>query len=82
MTVESIVAISGTVITIIVAPFIYIWKTMTARIDKLEEQLDRTLDKDSVRLLISDKIEPVQQDLAEIKSLIHKIIEIQLKKDN
>ncbi len=79
MSLESIISIGITLITIVCAPVIYMAKTFMQRIDTLEKNISNKMDEASIRILIADKIEPLHEDLVEVKSLLNKILEIQLQ---
>lgn len=53
------------------------WVTaVQTRIDSLEKQM---ITEEQARLLISDKVNPIQDNLEDIKDMLNKLLDIQLK---
>jgi uncharacterized protein YoxC len=51
----------------------YIMKTVTSRIDTLEQKMDNTVTEQEVRQLLDDKINPMKDDIKDIKYSIDKL---------
>jgi hypothetical protein len=51
----------------------YIIKSMNSRIDKLETS--EFLNEAQARILIADKLDPIKEDIQEIKVLLMKVID-------
>jgi len=81
MTVESIIAITITILSVVCAPVIYIGRSIMQRIDKLESDMDQKISKEEVRTILDDKIEPMNENVKEIKALLYKVLADHLKKD-
>lgn len=79
MSFETIITIALALIGVVGTPFVYIWRALVARIDKLEHQQDTMMSRDEVKELINDKLDPIQQDIMEIKDLLKSLIEIRFK---
>jgi len=80
MTLESFIAAVLGIGAVLLAPLIYIWKTMLHRIERLEEKIDTKIDEKTVRQLVSDKLDPLTQDIKELKDLVTKLLELELKR--
>jgi len=65
---DATITICLTIIPIILTPMIYIVRTFMHRIDILEEKISNKITEEEVRLLLSDKLEPVQTNLRDIKT--------------
>lgn len=58
----------------------YLFKVLLMnRIEKLEENMTHTINEEEVRTILSDKIEPIQEDIKDIKNNIRNIFDILLK---
>ena len=75
MSFETIFAISITILSIVLAPVLYIWKSVMSRLDELERRQHNKMDHKEVRLLIEDKINPLHEDLQEIKKSLDRIVD-------
>ncbi len=71
---EQIITIGTTVFTIISAPVLYIWRTTVHRIDNLEKEQVTKVDRAEVKELINERLDPVHEDLNEIKNRIESLI--------
>ena len=82
MSFDDLTTIGLAVLTLIAAPLLYIWKGVMSRLESLEKQMSDKMSEDSVRTLVNDKIDPLKDDLKEIKTSIDKLINhiIELKK--
>lgn len=74
MTVESIITIGLAIASVVLAPLIYIWRAMVQRIERLENKVDKKMDEDEVRVLLNDKIEPINQNIEEVKHLLYQVL--------
>jgi len=60
----------------------YLIKNLMNRIQDLESQLLTKMSEDRVRLLLQDKIEPIKEDLKDIKDTVNKLYELQIKRND
>lgn len=51
----------------------YAFKRNESKMDKIEDRLNQRITESSVRQIIDDKIDPVREDLEEIKQKIDKL---------
>jgi hypothetical protein len=56
-----------TIGSILVAPIFYIVRNFMQRVDKLETKLEDKMSREEVRLLLSDKLGPMEHNLEDIK---------------
>lgn len=75
MSIESLIAIGVSLISLIAAPFIYIWKSVMQRIEILERNQSKKMDADQVKELLLDKLQPLKEDIKGIENKLDKIIE-------
>ena len=80
MTLESIITVSIATITLVTAPFLYIWKNAVSRIEKLEEEVDSKMSETEVRQLLADKLEPISRDTREVKELVIQLLQLELRR--
>jgi hypothetical protein len=59
----------------------FLMQSLLNRLSILEHQIDIKVDEPRVRQLLSDKIDPLQEDIAELKVRLDKIIDLLLKID-
>ncbi len=57
-------------------------KSHVERISALEEKIEHKTTEMEVRLILSDKIDPMREDIHELKASVDKILDILLKKIN
>ncbi len=72
--------IFGTVISsimLIIGGFV---KTIYGRVDHLEKQLPMKLDQQEVRQIVADKIDPMREDIHEIKAKLDRVMDILIDK--
>ncbi len=67
------------VVWYIIAPMVityigYTMKSHVDRIESMEKKLADKLDESQVRLLMSDKIDPIKEDIKEIKEMLNHIL--------
>lgn len=77
---ESIVVIVATVISVVSAPFVYMWKTTMQRIETLENQIDLKVTDAEVRAIVTDKIEPLKENMQSVDRKLDFIIDHLIKK--
>jgi hypothetical protein len=65
---------------VLIAPLAYIWRSVMNRLDKLEENQQTFVKEEEVRNILNDKVTPIADNLEEVKTLLYKIIDIQMKK--
>jgi len=78
---ESIVVIGATILSLISAPFLYVWKGHVKRLEKLEDMMQTKQTEQDVRTLLDDKLEPVRSDLQEIKERINHLLDTIINKN-
>lgn len=54
----------------------YIMKSYIDRIDALERDMPHKLTESEVRVLMSDKVDPIKEDIQELKQQCQKILDI------
>lgn len=67
----------------IIAPIVfglvgYIMKTMINRLDTLEFRMQETITEPEVRIILDDKLDPIHEDLKEIKHSLNQLYEVML----
>lgn len=72
MTIDITIALY--VITGVISLLLYIWKLSVSRIEKLEKTEEMKPTKEEVRQLLDDKLQPVTDDLIEIKTRVETLI--------
>lgn len=55
---------------------VYVYK----KIEAVEQEVSRKTTHSEVKDLVSDKVEPIKEDLTEIKQMLNKLIDLNLKK--
>ena len=55
---------------------LYILNTLKGRIDTLEERTHKHVTEEEVRMIIRDNLDPIRNDIRDIKDSINKILEI------
>ncbi len=68
---QNIIYVAGPVFTILILPII---RGLYVRLDTLEKQIQNKVSSSDVRQLLSDKLDPVHEDLSEIKQQLNQII--------
>lgn len=64
---------------IILALIGFIIRSIYQRIDTIENKLEKTINKEEVRQTIDDKVNPIREDLTEIKDAIRQLFLLYLK---
>ena len=54
-------------------------KSHVDRIESMEKKLAEKLDEPQVRLLMADKIDPIKEDIKEIKEMLNHILTVIMK---
>ena len=82
MSFETILPLIITLSGVVISAVVYIYKGIMQRIDRLEQDTADHLTAPEVRLLISDKIEPLHEDVRELKVSVERMLDhiIALKK--
>jgi hypothetical protein len=75
MSVIDIISLGITGLSLVLSPLVYIWRTTVHRIEKLESQHSTKIDETKVRQLLDDKIDPVKEDLIQIRDRLDSIID-------
>jgi Tfp pilus assembly protein PilO len=57
----------------------YSMKSHVDRIESMEKKLSEKLDEPQVRLLMADKIDPIKEDIKEIKEMLNHILTVIMK---
>lgn len=58
----------------------FIARNFHVRLSSLETQIVRKLDQSEVRQIVSDKIDPIREDIHEIKEDLTKLIDLMIQK--
>lgn len=67
------------ILMVVIAPFLYIWRNLVQRVDKLEEDVQRKMDREDVRQLLADKLDPIEKNTEETKQLLYNLLAMKLK---
>lgn len=67
------------ILMVVIAPFLYIWRNLVQRVDKLEEDVQRKMDREDVRQLLADKLDPIEKNTEETKQLLYSLLAMKLK---
>jgi hypothetical protein len=59
----------------------FFMKSMIERIKELEDQMTNKLSEAAVRQIVADKVDPLKEDLKEIKDSLNQIFHLLLKAD-
>jgi len=54
----------------------YMVQTVTSRLGKLEEDMSKKVSQEDVRQLVADKIDPIREDIHEVKTKLDKVMDI------
>lgn len=57
----------------------YMIKTLLNRVESLEKEVPNKLDEREVRQLLGDKIDPLREDIHDLKGKIDRIMELLIK---
>lgn len=68
-------ALPGIITTIGLGALCTIYRKETSRIDELEEIVSRHVTDKHVRQILADKLDPIKEDLSEIKSKLDRIFD-------
>ena len=74
MGIDSIVTIGVALLGLVLPPIVYVWRDIVSRIKDLEKAQKDNMDEKEIRLLISDRLDPLKEDLQELKIQINKLI--------
>lgn len=69
-----------TILSIVFAPVLYIWRSFVRRVEVLEEQMATKVTEDEVRTVLKDKLEPLHDDVDALNSKLDKILDYLIKK--
>ena len=72
-------------VTYVIVPIIFaiigfITRNFHMRLDALEKEMPLKLSQGEVRQLVADKIDPIREDIHEIKEDLTKLIDLMIKK--
>ncbi len=73
-------AIAGGVVSLILGIGAFVMKTVHSRIDVLERELPHKLNEPAVRQIVSDKIDPIREDIHEIKAKLDRVMDILIER--
>lgn len=60
----------------------YFMKTLLSRLDSLEREMTVRVDEPKVRQILDDKINPLREDIQEIRQQVQKIYDLLVKRDS
>ena len=60
----------------------YFMNSYTNRLEKLEQEVAKKTDDQSVRQLLTDKLTPLEEDVHEIRAQLQEIYKILIRKSN
>ncbi len=72
--------LSYAIIPIILGIGTFIMKSIHMRLDEIEKVLPSKLNRGDVRQIVSDKIDPIHEDLKDLKDQVDKVIDLLIKK--
>jgi hypothetical protein len=75
MTIESIITLVATVLAVILAPALYVGRSIMQRLDRLEADMKSKMTDAEVRQVISDKIDPINDKCDKIDDTVNKILD-------
>jgi hypothetical protein len=61
-------------VTIVLGIASYIFRGVMHRIDRLEADVQHKVDEPQVRTIIKDKLDPLKEDVTEIKQMINQLL--------
>lgn len=59
------------VLSFIIGPLVYLWKSFMTRLNNIEAELDQKISKEELQ----QRLDPVSEDIKEVKIRIDKILE-------
>lgn len=59
----------------------YLFRTILSKIDSLDQKSQQFVTKQEVNQLINDKLEPIREDLTEIKQTLTRLYDFLLRKE-
>ncbi len=68
------------VLPIIIGIGSWVMRSMIQRLEEVERKVSIKTDENYVRQLLTDKIDPIREDIHELKAKLDKIVDILLKK--
>jgi len=74
-----ILAVIVAVISLLVVPFVYIFSSAIRRVETVEASLRKKVDREELMILLNTRLEPLREDMIEIKTLLETLIEIRIK---
>lgn len=78
---EILLQITLTVIPFLIGGIVYIYKAHVNRIIKLEDKSVEFVTKQEVTTMINEKLEPIRDDINEIKQTLTKLYDFLLRKN-
>jgi flagellar motor component MotA len=77
---EMFITIASIVIPILAGIGAFFVRSIMSRIEKLEQDLNSVVTETQVRQMLSDKLDPVKEDMTEIKDSIKRLFELYFKR--
>lgn len=73
------------VMTYVIVPIVFaivgfITRNFHMRLETLEKEMPQKLDQNEVRQIIHDKVDPIKEDISEIKTNLNKLIDLIITK--
>lgn len=75
MTLESIISLACTVLAVIIAPALYVGKSIMQRLERLEADMKNKVTDVEVRQIVSDKVDPINEKCDKIDATVNKILD-------
>lgn len=75
MSLESIVGFVVTIVLAISAGVYTVYKNLTDRVNKLEKEQHLSVSEEKVRQIIADRIDPLREDVLELRKSIDKLLD-------
>jgi hypothetical protein len=77
---DILIAVLSIVLPIIIGMVTYFVRGIMSRIEKLETAVDSAMTEHQMRQILSDKIDPVKEDVTDIKNSVQKLFDLYFKK--
>jgi hypothetical protein len=77
---ELLLKIAYIVVPIITGIGAFFVRSITSRLEKLEEKVEHTVSEEELRITLNDKIEPVREAIVDIKKQLDKVYDLLIKR--
>lgn len=77
---ETLITVASVVLPLFAGIIAYFVRNIMSRIEKLEQSLDTAVTEQQVRQILTDKIDPVKEDMSDIKDNIKKLFDLYITK--